>query len=544
MKAKIKILLITMVGIFLSAGILTSCKDDNSPELPYLFRPINFKVELNKTVATLSWARVDSAVSYTLQLSKDSLFATLVTDTTMTGQNFIQELAGETKFFARVRANAQDTTKNSKFNNTLSFSTPKENLFTGFGISNNTGTLYPAYMTDANTLTLTWTPNANVTHVILKLGDVRDSVAVSADEKVAGKKVVAGLANGKWSIAVMNNQVQRGTTTGLVEGDIVLHAGDNLQSALGAATEGQVILLAGDASYTIGSGLVALKAIKLRGLSTTNRPVISMSTGATSTATMFSFGVGTGAIQMENIEFTGYCENNTANTKIGYMFNNSIASATVSKLSFVNCKLHNFGNTPFRLQGTKSQSVDTLLLNGCVVNEIGFTSTYAIVNSNTNDLFKNIIFSNSTFYNFKGSLILRTGAFAVNSVRISNCVINQATQDVGSARYMFDFNTAVFASSDAFSIRNTIFGSSGGALGSNGYRGTATLAVSGSYYTSDYVDAPVIPPADGSSTSFKSKMNAYSGTSTALWTSPATGDFTLKDTNFAGKGTAGDLRWY
>lgn len=541
---------ISAVLLMATALILNSC-DKNADELTSvnynrLFSPIQFSSTNIKTNVTFKWVAAVNAQSYTLQVSTDSLnYDSPVLDTTVTALTYAQEFAGSTQFYARVRANATDTAMNSKFSS-LVFKTPAENIFEGFGTSIHTGVLFPAYMTDANTLTVKWTPAANVTHLILTSADgaTRDSVVITADEKTAGAKIVAGLANSNWKIDIYNSKARRGTTRGLVEGDVILRAGDNLQSALGTVTDGQVILLAGNASYTIGSGVVALKAIKLRGLSATNRPVISMSTGASASATMFSFAAGTGAIQMENVEFTGYCENNTANVKIGYMFNNNIASATVSKISFVNCNIHNFGNTPFRLQGTKAQSIDTLSLNGCVVSEIGYTSTYAIVNSNTNDLFKNIIFANSTFYNFKGSLILRTGAFAVNSVRISNCVINQATQDPSSVRYMFDFNTAVFASTDAFSIKNTIFGAAGGALGANGYRGTATLAISGSYYTSDYVDAPVTPPADGSSTSIKAKMTSYSGTSASLWTSPTTGDFTLKDTNFAGKGTAGDLRWY
>ena len=82
---------------------------------------------------------------------------------------------------------------------------------------------------------------------------------------------------------------------------------------------------------------------------------------------------------------------------------------TVSKLSFANCNMHNFGNTPMRVQGTKNQVIDSLSINGCIINDIGFSSTYAIVNSNSADLINAIEITNSTIYNFKGSLVLRTG---------------------------------------------------------------------------------------------------------------------------------------
>ena len=129
---------ISIIVLTCFVGLFSSCKQDEPEmEMPYLFRPINFNAELNKTIATISWAKVDSAISYTFQLSEDSLFNTILVDTVTNQLSYIKELAGETMFFARVRANASDTTKNSKFNAKLSFKTPKENLFQGFGTSNN-----------------------------------------------------------------------------------------------------------------------------------------------------------------------------------------------------------------------------------------------------------------------------------------------------------------------------------------------------------------------------------------------------------------------
>ena len=114
-------------------------------------------------------------------------------------------------------------------------------------------------------------------------------------------------------------------------------------------------------------------------------------------------------------------------------------------------------------------------------------------------------------------------------------------QDPGSARYLFDLNLSVFPSNGGVVIKNSIFGQSGAAMGANGFRGTVVPNITGSYYTTDYVDDPI--PAVATSTSIKSKLSAYSGASTSLWNASTTGDFSLKDTNFAGKGTAGDLRW-
>jgi hypothetical protein len=483
-------------------------------------------------------------VSYTLQLSEDSTFSSLIVDTTMTGLSFVKELAGETDFYARIKANATDTLKNSKFNKTLTFRTPAENLFQGFGTSINTGKLYSAYMTDINTLTVKWTPGANVSHLILTSADglTRDSLAISPSEATAGVKVIPALANSNWYIKIYNNKIQRGKTYGLVEGDVVVNSGGDLLAAMTNAIPGQVILLAPGATFPIGGAAYNFsKNVKIRCASPTSRSVVCMTAGTpTTTANMFGVVAAStiDSLVFENIDFTGYCDNSPTSTKIAYLFSNKVA-CTVGNLKFTNCNIHNLGNTTFRISGGVNQVFTNLTFNGCVINEIGFTSTYALVNTNSADFVNNINFTNCTIYNFKGSLVLRTGQ-TINSINISNCTINQATQDAGSARYMFDLNTATFAG--GFTIKNTIFGSSGGALGANGFRGTVTPTITGTYYTADYVDDPI--PLGATSTSIKSKMTSYSGASTALWNNPTTGDFTLKDTGFAGKGVAGDLRWY
>lgn len=549
MNIKIKHKLLGIIVVLTVMACFTGCKDGVDLELPYLFRPINLNVEMNKTVATISWAPVEDAVSYTLQLSTDSVDydANIVVDTTLTDLSFVKELGGETYYYVRLYANAEDSGKNSKYNQ-LTFRTPAENIFTGYGTNINTGKVYSAYMTDVHTLTVKWTPGANVTHLIMTSADesTRDSLLISSSEAAAGVKVIGSLANSNWYIKIYNNKIQRGKTYGLVEGDIVLQSGDDLLSAMTSAVSGNVILLAGGATFPIGgSAFNFSQNIKIRSASVTDKSVVCMTAG-TPTTTSNMFGIAASSVIdsliFENIDFTGYCDNSSTQTKIGYLFSNKVM-CNVTDVKFKNCVIRNFGNTPMRVSGGSNQVIENLVFNGCIINDIGYSSTYAIVNSNSADLINNITFSNSTIYNFKGSLVLRTGQ-TLTSVNVTNCTINQATQDPGSARYMFDLKDAVFSTNKGLTIRNTIFGSSGGALGANGIRyvsGTA-ISISGSYFTADYVDDPI--PAGATSTSIKSLLTSYSGNSTNLWNDPAKGDFSLIDPAFAGKGLAGDLRWY
>jgi len=561
MKKLKNISLMAFVGfLFMLGTTFSSCVDEMSlKNLPYIFRPINFTATMNSTLVTFNWAKVDSAVSYTLQVGTDSAnFVKPVFSVTTTNLFYVKELAGNTTFYARIRANDADSTKSSQFNNTLTFKTPKENIFLGYGTKNNTGNTYSAYMNAANTLDIKWKPAANVTHLILTSADggTRDSVAISTTEATAGEKIVPALTNSNWTVSVYNGTILRGTVNGLVEGDIVLTAGGDLVSTLNNASAGQVIILSGTTPYTLGGAEYKFsKNIKIRSTSVSSRSIICLTTGATavpsSTSNLMSV-VASSAIDslvFENIDFTGYCDNNPASTKIGYLFSNKTA-CTVNNIKFTNCNIHNLGNTPFRLSGgtaatpTTSQRISNLIFNGCIINETGFSSGYGIVNiSKSFDYIDNITIANSTLYNFSYPVIsiVQSAVTGMNSVTIQNCNFNQTTQNIGATRVLFNFDYMNI--SNGISIKNCIFGSSGsmsaGLKATNSNTPIATT-ITGCYFTSDYIDETLV---GGIIYSMKSSMTAYPSASTSLWTDPINGNFSLKDTNFTGKGSAGDLRW-
>lgn len=517
-------------------GLFSSCKDNEADLiLPRLFRPVNFNVELNKTEATFSWAVVDSAVSYTLQVSTDSIeFSNPIIDTTITEKTFVYEFAGKTQFFARLRANAATETKNSKFN-VLPFKTPAENLFEG----------YVSAMSGWQAMSIKWRPGANVTDLILKdANGSTQTINIQSANIATGEVEVTSIPSSTYKVEIYNGSILRGSVNVIVEGDVYVVAGQDLPTAINNATDGQVIVLAPGITFPMGGGTYRFtKNVKVRGANPGNLPVLCMTAGSpTTTSSMFGFADASiiGSVKFENIDFTGYCDNNSASTKIGYLFNNNLLT-TVGSLQFNNCKLHNFGNTPMRVQAAKNQVIDTLIFNKCTIYDIGFSSTYAIVNSNSADFINNITFKNCTVYNFKGSLVLRQNQ-SFSSINISNCTINQGMQDGASTRFLIDANNATVSGS-GITISNCVFGktSSTAEKGAAGIRTTGNLSITGSYYTSDFVDETMVGAV---SYSQKGKMTAYSGASTDLWTDPVNGNFTLKATNFAGKGLAGDLRWY
>lgn len=519
--------------LFSTAGCTDMLEEVTDLKTDRMFRPIEFTSTLNKTQVTLKWAAVEGAVSYTIQISDDANFTNLMVNEELTQTVYIKELAGSTDYFARVKANSAIENESSKFNESLTFRTPSENIFAG----------YTSMMTALNTVDVKWIPNANVTHLVITNSDLTSTkINIESGEKTVGEKLLQAVTNSTYKIEIFNDAIKRGEVNVVVEGDVYLSAGQDLITALSSATAGQIIVLEPGALYSMGSGTYRFdKNIKVRGLLPTNLPILAMTSGTpTATSSMFGFADGSvlDYVKFENIDITGYCDNSSSAIKIGYLFNNNVMT-TVNTLSFVNCKLHNFGNTPMRLQGGKNQVIENLLFKNCNIWEIGFSSTYAIVNSNSADLINNITFDGCTVYNFKGSLVLRTGQ-TLNAINITNCTINQGMQDASSSRYLIDANTATFA--EGIKIDKCVFGTSGATVGANGVRNTSgTLIVTGSYYTNDYVDDP---PTVVTSFSIKKLMTAYAGASTDLWTDPINGVFKLKATTFVGKGIAGDLRWY
>ena len=244
------------------------------------------------------------------------------------------------------------------------------------------------------------------------------------------------------------------------------------------------------------------------------------------------------SIVFQNVIMTGYINNNSVEGMITGVYDQGTTNAcNIGTLRFKNCELIHFSRQLIRLRGTATQTINNFIVDGCTLYDYGTNSTsYGIISSNTAaGTLNNIKFTNSTIYNFLSYLVLYTNNAASTSIVVSNCSMNQITWTSGStSRYIIDANATTLSS--GITISNCIFGSTA-ALHTNGVRTTSTLTITNSYRTSDYDDA--FTPAY----SIMASLTAYTGASTALWTDPLNGVFTLLDTNFAGKSTAGDPRY-
>jgi hypothetical protein len=528
-----------LVAVFAVLGLLytiVSCKDDDEQlEVPYLFRPVAFAAETNKTVVTITWAAVKGATSYTLQISKDSLlFENIVISDTLTECSYVVELAGDTRYSARIRANAGSSEKDSKYNDKLTFKTPAENIFTG----------YTSFMNGQGSALAKWLPASNVTQLQFKAAGL-DAVSftITDDEKKSGKKVCEGLANGTYTVGIYNNDILRGTEEIVIEGDYFVNKGDNLATVMNSITQDGAVVVLQPGTYNLGSTSFSItKGFKLRGLYSDTLSVVCMS-GASSSIAMFTINTTStlNFLRFQNIELSAYLDGGTSGTRINYLFNQGTA-CNITELTLSNCIVRNFGNSVVRLQqASTTKKIGTLTFDNCRIFDIGNASVYGIVNTNVaGSTIDNISFTNCTAYNFTGPLILHNIGNS-NSINIENCTFNQmVTSGTGTTiRYFIDYTTT-YEVTNGITVKNCIFGSTSTAY-TEGIRVSSSTnkQIAGSYYTSDY--------DDNSATltySFVGSMTSYSGSSADLFTAPASGDFTFKDKSFAGRSSAGDPRWW
>jgi len=523
---------------------LNSCKKTIDPVVADLsftraFTPVDFSAQIsNITTVTLNWVTVKNVDHYVVEIYEGTDF---VTDNLVATSNvdaaaisFVYALpAGDTQFTARINAiSSLEGVAESKWIS-VGFKSLPENLFLG----------YISELSGLGTCTVRWKPGSTATALSFDNG-IKTSYPISAAEAAAGLKIVTGVAKGKYQISLMNTSFVRGKTNVFVEGDVLLAPGSDLVAAINAAAPGNVIILPPGEVFVFAGNSIINKSVKIRAINNQNRPTISVSSGASATSPMFLIDpslTSADSIVFQNVSITGYINNNLAEGLITGVYDQGTSNAcNIGLLKFTGCELKHFSRHLIRLRGTATQIIGRFEVNDCILYDYGTNSTsYGVISSNTaTGTIKNIKFSNSTIYNFLSYLVLYTNGTSCNSVILDKCTLNQITYTPAStSRYIMDLNNTVFTGGGV-TISNCIFGSTAVAAHTNGIRTSGTLLFTNSYCTSDYDDS--FTPLS----SVRSLMIAYSGASTALWTSPVTNaDFHFLDAGFAGKNNTGDPRW-
>jgi hypothetical protein len=523
------------VLILVLAGV-SACKKYN--EWPVeeghdrLFSPLGLTAGVDVLTVTLKWKNMPATNKYTIELSEDSLKFTTITKTYTGGATRdadvysfvipVSDLLSNKRYSARIKG--LDTTLSKAESNwsAVTFKTGNEQLMQAVTAADLTPT----------SVTLKWTVPNTVTHFML--GAVRYDI--SAGEKAAGSKTISGLTvKTTYTADLYNNTVLRGTQTFKTPANLptgpnvrILSATDDLGALLQQVNPaGTILVLLEGSSYNADNAIVLPDnaSLTIWGEEGARKPVFSCN-GITLPA-------NAGSIKFENIDLTGYQNNDPAKTKRNYIFNQSVASNTRSVI-FENCTIRNFANTPFRLQGSTAIVIDSLVFNNCIAYDISNNNSngvYSFIHASASAAAKvnNIRVTNSTLYDIGYSLLLHDKSSSV-SLLIENNTFNNVT---GNGRIFIDYSTGFTAAS--FMIRNTIIGKTYSPAGTaKGIRASTIPVVLNSYKTSDVVFTAGNPIPD---------ITDYTGASTDLFIAPATGNLKIKDNTFAGKSTAGDPRW-
>jgi len=192
------------------AVIFTSCKEPmkeiKDPNYAHPFSPINFSVSPGSfDVATVSWDVIDGALTFIVELSRgdnlefDNIVATYETETnrrelTLTG------LWGETRYSVRVKSKAMKEGQEDSRWASLTFVTNAENIFYDIGSITETE------------INLYWTPNSEVTHLVIVPATGEEMTIPLTEEEIAlGTKTLTELKPGtQHTIMIYNGEQSRG----------------------------------------------------------------------------------------------------------------------------------------------------------------------------------------------------------------------------------------------------------------------------------------------------------------------------------------------
>lgn len=523
-----------IISVALLAGVIgmAGCKEETTlPEAPRLFRPVvSGEILGSGNWINASWTKVKGAVNYTAEISRDTFKTVIKTVTVDTNTATFENLEWLTYYQVQVRTNAADAAKNSGFSFLGSRRTEK------FPSIMDTPTMEDVL---DKAVLMHWTNKGDaVTNLKITLksdGSLVKDVTLDAKDITNQYKVVSGLLpKTTYLVTLYSGTTVRGyetlttreqiiTGTNIVDLSQETNA-DLLTSAyLTSLTEGALVILKRGMTYNITGTVSIDKSVSFVSEVTFFAPPAKLNLVGN-----FNITAGTTIpeISFKTLHLIGSAADGYASR---YVFNMNTA-CTVGKIILDDCKIKAVRGILRTQAGPKINSV---LINNCLIDSI---NGYGVVNcDNASASIHNVSLTNSTVSDAQKLFVSKSNT---TSVLIENCTFYAVPM---SANYFLDYNT--FAVSDGIIIKNSIFSvgkpstATPPVFAVNGFRpATVNITTAGNFKTSDLEWA-------GTGTTALSGLEDYSGTSATLFKNPAKDDFTIIDSKFAGKSTAGDPRW-
>lgn len=512
------------------------------PSANRLFTPLTFAVDsLKETSAVIKFNQVLGAKKYILEISEDSLQfkniirrvvfnadsltkkAGTVSATDVIWMMKFSELNADSYHSARFMAVNADSTVTSKYISIV-FKTAAENIISKITLAGDGATIkwHPTNKLTFLTIAKSATPTVNILHA--------DSM-ITASELADTTKAFGGLDVGTYYTAKVcyydGVKVRvRGTATFKTPGtagsylcvlkptDVLT---DSLNAFVAAGKTNVSFVLENGATYNFGSpvvpsGMVHITFTAPEGV----MPIVN--------ATKFAPASSMDGFLFENIKLQG-----TAN----YLF--SFGSAiSFTEFNFSNCYIDNYNSIVYFKDAVSN--CQNIIMNKCVVSNGGGYGVFNIGGSKV--VAGKLSITNCTFVALQTQLMdIRC---KMDKIEVINCTFynNSSTNKLGQ---FFRFGSNDLTPS-SFTVDKCIFAGANGAstvksINSN-YANTASLSFATSYKTSDF------PVSTATGVGFAGiKVVAVAGAD--LFTDPANGIFSIKSTvNFAGRGVAGDPRWW
>jgi hypothetical protein len=344
----------TIKNIFIIAllFLLPACEDKIDPlieeiQFERVFTPLELKAQIrNKTTVELTWNLRNDAESYVVEISEDNFTTIAKTATVAPAQvPYSVALIGETQYSARVKGIASNR-EDSKWAE-VTFVTDAENIFETLAETD----------IHATSVTLKWPANSEVTNFIIVPGNTTRTL--TAEEKAAGSATVTGLTGETdYVVRLMKDTKQRATITFTTYVDPanateVKHT-DDLNAVIGAAAEGDVLVLwPGD--YTVHTGTIILnKSIAIKGLYPYDKPIIHV---------QFYLENNVQAVLIKDVEMDGETTQPNA-------FQHNSAGAFGS-LDVIRCNIHDYGKSLFaNTSSSNKASIASITVDNCIVTNI------------------------------------------------------------------------------------------------------------------------------------------------------------------------------
>lgn len=518
-----------LTTLFLGIMLMAGCqKEETIQEVPRLFRPVVTGEFGAANWLGAQWTKVKGATSYTAEISLDTFKTVIKSVTIDTNLVVFDNLEWLTLYQIHVRANAVVDTKNSGFSFLGSIKTEK----------------FPSIMATPTSqeildkaVLMHWTnTGAVVTNLKVTLktvGTLVKDVPILATDIVNQYKVISGLLpQNTYVVTLYSGSTVRGyetitTVAQIITGTNIVDLSqdtnaDVLTSAyLTSLSPGTLVILKRGLTYNITGVINFDKAVSFVSEVTFFAPPAKLNLAGNFSVTASS---NISEISFKTVDLIGAAADGYASR---YVFNINAVS-TITKITFDDCKIKALRGI---IRTQAGPQINTVTINKCLMDSL---AGYGVVTcDNTASTIQNVILTNSTISDAQKVLTSKSNA---TSVWIENCTFYLAPQ---SPNYFLDYGT--LAVTGGITLKNNIFGAGKPSAATppvltvGGFRpATINITSAGNFRTSDLIwtlatDLPGL--AD------------YTGASSALFKNPALDDFTIIDTKFAGKSTAGDPRW-